>query len=147
MAKVTFSAVAKKQEGLAVETDVRGFKILMDEPEDMGGANRGLNPVEALLSSLGACQTIVASAFAGEAGIDLQDFWVELEGDLDTDGFMGLSDVRPGLLDIRFKMHIKSDSPQEKIDDFIKLIEKRCPVGDSLGKGVTLHNTSVVIEK
>ena len=29
----------------------------------------------------------------------------------------------------------------------IKLIEKRCPVGDSLGKGVTLHNTSVVIEK
>lgn len=147
MAKVTFSAVAKKLEGLAVETEVRGFKTVMDEPEDMGGTNRGLNPVEASLCSLGACQTIVASAFAGEAGIDLQDFRVEIEGDLDTDGFMGLSDVRPGLLDVRFKMYIKSDSPQEKIDAFIELIEKRCPVGDSLGKGVTLHNTSVVIEK
>lgn len=147
MAKVTFSALAKKKEGLAVETDVRGFKIMMDEPEDMGGTNRGLNPVEALLCSLGACQTIVASAFAGEIGVDLQDFWVELEGDLDTDGFMGLSDVRPGFLDIRFKMHIKSDSPPEKIDEFIEFIEKRCPVGDSLGQGVKLNNMSVIIEK
>lgn len=147
MAKVTFSALAKKKEGLAVETEVRGFKILMDEPEDMGGTNRGLNPVEALLCSLGGCQSIVASAFAGEVGVDLQDFWVELEGDLDTDGFMGLADVRPGFLDIRFKMHIKSDSPQEKIDEFVEFIEKRCPVGDSLGQGVKLNNMSVIIEK
>jgi uncharacterized OsmC-like protein len=146
MAKELFKAVARKKEGLAVETESRGFKITLDEPKEMGGTDTGLNPVEALLCSLGACQTIAASAFAGQAGIDLQDFWVEVEGDLDTDGFMGLSDVRPGFLDIRFKMHIKSNSSQDKIDAFIEMIEQKCPVGDSLKNGVPLSNTAVIVE-
>ncbi|MBE6829194.1 MAG: OsmC family peroxiredoxin, partial [Ruminococcaceae bacterium] len=52
----TFKAVAKKSpEGLKVETNARGFKIVLDEPEDLGGTNTGMNPVEAILCSLGAC--------------------------------------------------------------------------------------------
>jgi uncharacterized OsmC-like protein len=147
MPLTTFKATASKKEGLAVETDARGFKIILDEPEDLGGTNRGMNPVEVLLCGLGACQTIVASAFAGEFGIDLQDFKVELEGDLDTDGFMGLSDVRPGYSHIRYNMHIKSDSPEEKIKEFVEFIESRCPVGDCLGKEVRLEKTNVTIMK
>jgi organic hydroperoxide reductase OsmC/OhrA len=72
MAKELFKAVARKKEGLAVETESRGFKITLDEPKEMGGTDTGLNPVEALLCSLGACQTIAASAFAGQAGIVLK---------------------------------------------------------------------------
>ena len=143
----TFKAVVKKKEGLAVECEARGFKFILDEPEELGGTNTGMNPVEALLCSLGACQTIVASAFAGEFGIDLKDFWVELEGDLDTDGFMGLSDVRPGYSKIRFNMHIKSDAPEEKINEFVEFIEKRCPVGDSINNIVEFEKTKVTIEK
>lgn len=147
MALTTFSAVARKKEGLAVETEARGFKILFDEPEDLGGTNRGLNPVEGLLCSLGACQTIVASAFAGDFGVDLQDFWVELEGDLDPDGFMGLSDVRPGYSAIRYNIHIKSSSPEDKVKEFVEFIEKRCPVGDSLGNEVKFEKAKVTIER
>lgn len=147
MAVVTFKATSRKlPEGLAVESDVRGFKMVLDEPEDLGGTNKGMNPVEALLCALGSCQSIVAAAFAAQQGINLQEFWVELEGDLDPDGFMGLSDVRPGFLEIRFKMHIKSDSPEDKVKEFAKFIEKRCPVGDSLGNGVKLVSSGVVVE-
>ncbi|QGU94306.1 OsmC family peroxiredoxin [Clostridium bovifaecis] len=147
MPLTTFKAVARKKEGLAVETEARGFKITLDEPEELGGTNTGMNPVEVLLCGLGACQTIVASAFAGEFGIDLQDFWVELEGDLDTDGFLGLADVRPGYSHVRFNMHVKSDASEEKIKEFVEFIEKRCPVGDSLGQGVKLERTKITIEK
>ena len=147
MAVETFKAVARGKEGLAVETDVRGFKIRFDEPEEMGGTNTGLNPVEGVLSCLGACQAIVAAAFAAEFGIDLQDFWVELEGDLDPDGFMGLSDVRPGFLEVRANMHIKSDAPEDKLAEFVEFIEKRCPVGDSLGHGIKVAAATLTVEK
>ncbi|TZE81137.1 OsmC family protein [Calorimonas adulescens] len=147
MAVVTFKATSRKlPEGLMVESDVRGFKMILDEPEDLGGTNKGMNPVEALLCALGSCQSIVAAVFAKQQGINLKEFWVELEGDLDTDGFMGKSNVRPGFQEIRFKMHIKSDSPEDKVKEFAKFIEKRCPVGDTLTQGVKLVSSGVVVE-
>ena len=147
MPLTTFKATARKKEGLAVDCNARSFKITLDEPENMGGTNTGMNPAEAILCGLGACQTILAASFALKHGIDLQDFWVELEGDLDTDGFMGVSDVRPGYSSIRYTMHIKSNTPEDKIRSFIEFIEKRCPMGDTLMHEVKLQKTNVIIEK
>jgi len=141
----TFSANAKKlKDGLQVETNSRNFKILLDEPEELGGTDAGMNPVEALLCALGACQTIVASAFAQSQDFSFEEFHVEIEGDLDPDGFMGLADVRNGFQEIRYKMHFKTDEPQEKAEAFAKFIETRCPVGDCLENGVKLVSSGVI---
>ena len=135
----TFKATAKKLPGgLQVETNSRGFKILMDEPKELGGTDVAMNPVEALLCALGACQTIVASAFAPAHKFTFEEFHVELEGDLDPDGFMGLSDVRKGYQEIRFVMHFKTNEPKEKVEEFVRFIDKTCPVGDCLANGVKL---------
>ncbi|WP_300384285.1 OsmC family protein [Clostridium sp.] len=143
----TFKATAKKlPEGLQVETNSRGFKIIMDEPEDLGGTNAAMNPVEALLCALGACQTIVASAFASAHEFEFEEFHVELEGDLDPDGFMGLADVRSGFQEIRFVMHFKTNEPKEKVEAFAKFIENTCPVGDCLSNGVKLVLAGVAID-
>lgn len=144
----TLKATAKKlPEGLQVNSSSREFKVLLDEPEDLGGTNAGMNPMEMVLCALGACQTIVAFAFAGQHGIDLENFWVDLEGDFDADGFLGLSDVRPGYSEIRYKMHFKSSSSQEELNNFAQFIEKTCPVGDSLTHGVKFVQAGVVVEK
>lgn len=141
----TFKATAKKLPGgLQVETNSRGFKILMDEPEDLGGTNEGMNPVEALLCALGACQSIVASAFAEAHDFSFDEFHVELEGDLDPDGFMGLADVRSGFQEIRFVMHFKTNESQEKAEAFAEFIEKTCPVGDCISNGVKIVKAGVV---
>lgn len=141
----TFKATAKKlPEGMQVETNSRGFKIIMDEPEDLGGTNVAMNPVEALLCALGACQTIVASAFAAAHDFTFEDFHVEVEGDLDPDGFMGLADVRNGFQEIRTVMHFKTNESQEKTEAFAEFIEKTCPVGDCLENGVKLVKAGVV---
>lgn len=147
MPLTTFKAIARKREGLSIECNARNFKITLDEPENMGGSNTGMNPAEAILCGLGACQSILAASFAEKQGIDLQDFWVELEGDLDTDGFTGVSDVRPGYSVIRYTIHIKSSTPEEQINNFIEFIEKRCPMGDTLNNEVKLQKTGVIIEK
>lgn len=143
----TFKATTKQiPEGLQVETNARGFKILMDEPEELGGTNAGMNPVEAILCALGACQTIVATAFAKAQNFTFEEFHVELEGDLDPDGFMGLSDARNGFQEIRFVMHFKSNESKEKAEAFADFIEKTCPVGDCLENGVKLVRTGVVLD-
>ncbi|WMJ22724.1 OsmC family protein [Paludicola sp. MB14-C6] len=143
----TFKATAKKlPDGLQVETNARGFKIIMDEPEDLGGTDTAMNPVEAVLCALGACQTIVASAFAPAHDFTFEEFHVELEGDLDPDGFMGLADVRNGFQEIRFVMHFKTNEPREKVESFAKFIENTCPVGDCLSNGVKLVMSGVAID-
>ncbi|MFZ5651261.1 MAG: OsmC family protein [Bacillota bacterium] len=148
MPAITFKATSRKlPEGMVVESESRGFKVIMDEPRNLGGTDKGMNPVEMLLCSLGSCITIVASFFAKEAGVDLKDFRVELEGDLDPAGFMGKGTARPGFMEIRYKMYIKSDSPTENVEKLMEIIKSRCPVGDSLNNGVKLTPVGYQIEK
>jgi uncharacterized OsmC-like protein len=105
----------------------------MDEPKELGGGDQAMNPVELLLSSLGGCITICAVAFAPTCGVRLDGFRVDLEGDLDPDGFMGKrEDVRTGFQHIRFTMNITSSSPEENVRKLVKMIKSRCPVSDTL---------------
>jgi len=105
----------------------------MDEPANLGGSDTGMNPVEAQLAALGSCLTIVAAAFAKQHNIDLQEFWVELEGDLDPDGFLkGKPGVRNGFQEVRVVPHIKTSSSEEDVQKFMAFIKSRCPVSDNM---------------
>ena len=149
MAVQTFKATSRTGDGgLSVVNETRGFKIIMDEPESLGGTDKGMNPVEGLLVSLGSCLTIVGMAFAKSHGIDLQDIRVDTEGDLDPAGFLqGKEGVRPGYQEVRFTIHIKSDSPEDKLREFQKFMESRCPVSDTIGVGTTVVANDLVIER
>ena len=140
MSVATFKAVSKHVEGLQVDNHVRDFTVRMDEPTSLGGTDTGLNPVEAVLTALGSCLVIVANAFAKSHGIDLQSFWVELEGDLDADGFLkGKPGIRMGFQEIRFTPHFETTSPPEKVEEFLEFMKSRCPVSD-----ITMNETKVV---
>ncbi|MEK8132940.1 OsmC family protein [Paenibacillus filicis] len=146
MAITTFKATAHLQEGVVVKVRSRDFEFTIDEPKSLGGTDTGMNPVEALLGSLGACQSIVARVYAKKFNISLNDFWVEVEGDLDLDGFFKKSDVRPGYSDIRYTFHIKTDSPRDQVEEFVKFLEETCPVGDTIANLVNLKLSGIVIE-
>ncbi|WP_156291296.1 OsmC family protein [Oceanobacillus salinisoli] len=146
MAVTTVSAKTFLKENLLVETEARGHKVIVDEPENLGGTDKGMNPVELLLSALGACQSIVARTYAKKFEINPQNFWVELEGDIDLDGFLGKSDVRPGFSEIRYTFHIETDAPEEKIAAYKEFIENHCPVGDTIANTVDLVSSKVVVE-
>jgi uncharacterized OsmC-like protein len=146
MAVTTFKASAHLQEGVVVKVRSRDFEFTIDEPKSLGGTDTGMNPVEALLGSLGACQSIVARVYAKKFNISLQNFWVEVEGDLDLDGFFKKSDVRPGYSDIRYTFHIQTDSPRDQVEEFVKFLEETCPVGDTLANLVHLQLSGIVIE-
>ncbi|AWP27928.1 OsmC family protein [Paenibacillus sp. Cedars] len=142
----TFKATAHLEEGVRVVTQVRQFELVIDEPKSLGGTDTGMNPVEALLASLGACQSIVARVYASKFDVVLEDFRVDVEGDLDLDGFFNRSEVRPGYSDIRYTFYIKTPSPAEKVEAFVEVLESKCPVGDTIAEPVKLKRNRVVIE-
>ncbi|MEK4423725.1 OsmC family protein [Solibacillus sp. FSL K6-1523] len=146
MSTLTVKAKTTLKENVLVEAEARGHKIIIDEPANLGGTDKGMNPVELLLSALGACQSIVARIYAKKFEIDLQDFWVEVEGDIDTDGFLGKSDVRPGFESIRYTFHIETTASEEKIEAYKEYIEAHCPVGDTIANTVNLVSSKVVVE-
>lgn len=147
MAITTIKAKTFLKEQVEVVAEARQHKVTIDEPENLGGTDKGMNPVELLLSALGGCQAIVARTYAEKFDVELKNFWVELEGDIDLDGFFGKSDVRPGFQTIRSTFHIESDSDEEKLEAYKQHIEAHCPVGDTIANAVDLVSAKVVVEK
>jgi len=132
----TFGVEVDKIEDMECEAKMRDFTLTMDEPENLGGTNKGPNPVEVLLSSLGGCLSIVGHVVADEMDLNLTNFKLKIEGDLDPRGFMGTADVPPGFQDIRVNVELIEGVPEDKIDEFIKRIQVRCPIEDTLKRKI-----------
>ena len=147
MAKITLKSKASLIKNVQVEVEARGHKVTIDEPERAGGTNLGMNPLELLLSSLGACQTIMAQSYADKMGVQYEQLEIELEGDLDTDGYKGKSGAKVGLEEIRYTIHMKSDESQEKIEEFISYIEEHCPALDSLINPTKVVSKGVLVKQ
>lgn len=144
MLETVKAQVEKLPEGMLVRAKSRQFTMAFDEPKHLGGADTAMNPIEVLLCALGACQAIVAAAFAKAQHFEFEAFHLELEGDFDPAGFMGDPDIRNGFQEIRVVMHFKTKESQEKTEAFADFIERSCPVGDNLQNGVNIVRSGVV---
>ena len=131
----TFKVKATKTTtGMQVAAGTRGFEITFDEPNS---TNTGMNPVEILLTSFGACTAITAQALADKRNFDLQAFWIDIDGDLDRE------DVAT---EIRFTPHLRSDESDEDIKQFLADVEKKCPVRNTLEFGTKFVANNFVRE-
>lgn len=97
------------------------FVLDADEPPVLLGQDKGANPVEFVLHALAACVTTSLVYHAAARGIRLESVESQLEGDLDLQGFLGLSDqVRRGYKEIRVKFTVKSDASPEQLQELTK---------------------------
>jgi len=122
--------------GFTVRSEIRGFTVPIDEPRDLGGSDTAPNPVELLLAALGGCQEIVYRAFAAVLGIDIQSIEVHAKGNIDLHGFLGLAEVPAGFSSISFTTRIVSSASLESINQLARLVEKHCPVQDTLARPI-----------
>jgi len=145
MANLTFKVEsAWTGKGFGVEIKARQHRLLTDEPEALGGNDRGPNPVELVLGGLGSCLTVLAALYAPKYGVDLQQFRVWTEGVINPDGFLARAPVRPGLQRIRYGFTVISPSSPEAVDALLTHIQNLCPVKDTLA-GVPVDADYAVI--
>lgn len=125
--------------GAGREDDSRmsAFEFTNGEPPVLLGNNEGANPVEYLLHALAGCVTTSFILHAMARGITVHELWTELEGDLDVQGLLGLDDaVSPGYEQIRIRMHVKADCPDEELDDLLAYTQQHSPVCNTVCRPV-----------
>ena len=129
----TFESIVEWKGGFASIGKARDFTITIDEPPELGGEDKGPNPVEYLLMALGGCSVIIGQVVAKELGIKIDALKVKLSGTLNPDKFLGKpTNERAGFKEIVVELEVKSDAPKEKLEEWKRIFEERCPVGDNL---------------
>jgi len=117
------------------------FVFDKDEPPVLLGTDQGANPVEYALAALNGCLTTSLIYHAAAQGVKIDEVESTLTGDLDLQGFLGMSEkVRNGYEKIKVNFKVKSDAPSEKIRELIDLAQKRSPVFD-----IVSHPTPVEV--
>jgi len=130
-AKAVFRSSSRLVEGLKCEAQSGDYSMTIDEPEMLGGTNQGPNPVELVLSALGACQEITYRLFADKMEIPVTGVDVEVLGDIDLCGFFAVDDdVRPGYMNITANVKIESTASDEDIARLKEAVDAHCPVLD-----------------
>lgn len=114
-------------------TRTKPFELDADEPHVMHGKDQAPNPVEFVLHALAACLTTSLVYHAAVRGIQIESIESKLEGDLDLQGLLGLSEqVRRGFTQIRAHFTVKSDAPATDLEELMRF----SPVLDTLSNPV-----------
>ena len=86
-----------------------------------------------LLEALAACAGVTLRAVATALEIPIQGGAVEVEGDLDFRGTLGVSkEVPVGFQAIRMNLKLDTNATQEQLDTLLKLTERYCVVLQTL---------------
>jgi len=153
LAQFRFRAVNRWQQGTHSRTRIqsfygaggeqmheREFTYDADHPTVLVGRDQAPTPVEFLLHALASCLTAGIGNIAAARGVTLHEVESTLEGEIDLQGILGLSDrVRNGYRSIRAAFTIKGDAPAEKLAQIVEQSRKRSAVYDVLTNGVPVE--------
>ena len=98
-----------------------------------GGSGMQACSGDMLLEALAACAGVTLRAVATALEIPVRGGSIEVEGDLDFRGTLGVSkEVAVGFLAIRLRLDLDSDASKEQLDTLLKLTERYCVVLQTL---------------
>lgn len=140
MAKKTVSIESKLNEQFVIESDVRGHKVVIDQPANAGGTDTGVTPLELVLVSLAGCIGTIGRIVAMQQRIALRGMSIKVEGELDVDGLLGKPiDGRIGYEGINITVDVDADLTDEEKDAFIHEVDRRCPVSENILNATPIH--------
>jgi uncharacterized OsmC-like protein len=97
-----------------------------------------------LLEALAACAGVTLRAVATALEIPVRGGTVQIEGDLDFRGTLGVSKEAPvGFQTIRLRVDLDSDATQDQLDTLLKLTERYCVVLQTLRSPPVISTTRV----
>lgn len=139
LARVTVAVNTELGEGMRCTTTARGHEVAADEPRSFGGGDTAQSPVELLLTSLATCQAVTYRLWAAELGVALERIGVEVQGDLDLRGFLGIAEVPAGYTTVRMVVTLDGPETDERYRELADAVDRHCPVYDVLARPITVE--------
>lgn len=132
-AQITLTATGEEQDDIrACSVDIGRAMYEAELHEGAGGPGTAACSGDLLLGALAACSQLTAQAVAENFGLNA-DINVEVSGDLDLRGTLGLDDDVPvGFEDIGLDVHVEGDLDEETQEALQKYTEKYCVVYQTL---------------
>ncbi len=104
------------------------------------GGEGNLNPMQALLASLAACEVDVIATHAALIGLQIEELEVEATGSFDLRSYLGLDDAPgSGYDEVTYRARLLApDATPEQIAHLHERCERSSPVGDTLARQVAV---------
>lgn len=135
MEDIKFRVQAQSENSTKTVVKARGFEIILDEPESLGGTNQGANPVEYILAAFCGCINVMGHVIAKEMDFELRSMKIKMSGNLNPERLFGSSfKERAGFKSIAVSVEPECDVPIEVLEQWLQKIEDRCPVSDNLSQ-------------
>jgi putative redox protein len=130
--------------GFRTDITARAHNVVADEPVTVGGTDRGPTPYEFLLTALASCTVMTLRMYASRKGWPLDGATVQLRSgrshELDCEK-CETDTVGIGIIERRVEL-LGNLTPEQK--QRLLSIADRCPVKQTLEKGIRVQSVSAV---
>lgn len=121
-------------------TNEQGVKTYTDGSPDIGGSNKGMRPMQLVLTALGSCSTIDIISILKKQKQPLKDIQITVEAERENDKVPAL------FTDIHLHYKLFGDLSDEKVKRAISLsAEKYCSVSRILEKTARITTSYEII--
>ena len=137
-------AEVKWVEGQRSDGLVRGFSVVQDEPESIGGTSKGPTPTDYFIASVGFCENVIFVRNASLAGLSIESLETVVTGSWDRRGLFEIEDVSPFFKRINVETRVSTSDPTDIVVQVAHETHRRCPVHATLARATELVFTLVV---
>ena len=106
--------------------------IRLDMPELLGGANKGLMPLEALLGAYAGSLNVVGNFVAKTMDFDLRNWEFTVWAEFDPRGIYGLAKVPKAFRVLHVEARVNTAESAARLAELGKMSAKRCPMHNLL---------------
>ena len=133
MSNLRFSVNGESNSTTQFVAKARHFKLVVDEPEELGGTDEAANPVEYILAGLAGCINVVGHLVAKELGFVISKLNIDISGEINPDKLLGISThERAGFQSIQINLNPETEADIVTLSQWLKIVEDRYPVKDNL---------------
>jgi putative redox protein len=141
MSNPVYSSTVLSVSGFTQSVSVRSHTLSADLPVELGGADKGPEPYEYLLSALGACTSMTVTMYAKKkewplTGVEVYLTHTKVDGPAGADGRPVKSDSIQRNITLKGAL---SDEQKQKLLE----IANRCPVHQTLTGKITIDSRLV----
>lgn len=118
---------------------VRNFSFDIDEPGQLLGLNTNPTPAEYLMGGIASCMAVTFVAGASLMGISLESLQIQLNGELDLCGFLGIdTNEATGFEKFDCNIIVDGDGTEEQYEILRKKVMKHSPNYSTMVNAVTI---------
>jgi uncharacterized OsmC-like protein len=127
---VNIKGYAKNGEQFVIKTENQEVRIGTNQNHPELNAP---SPIEYVLAGYAGCINAVGMLVAKELNINLKSLKVEISGEINVDKFLGNPTLeRAGFKTIEVIVKPKAEATSEELQNWLSVVENRCPVYDNL---------------